>query len=54
MKYSFYNIVEVNLLETVLGEEGVEGWEGKRKTNIVLFHMYIKKVNYWREKGDKD
>lgn len=55
VKYSFYNIVEVNQLETVLGEEGVEEMGGKKKDKYFLFHMCVKKkVNYCREKGDKE
>lgn len=41
---SFCNIVEVNQLETVSGEEGIRKWEGKRKTNIVWFVSYVCKL----------
>lgn len=45
VKYSFYNIVEVNQLETELAEGGVEGMGGKKKDKYCF-------VSYLRKKGE--
>lgn len=42
VKYSFYNIVEVNQLETELAEGGVEGMGGKKKDKY-CFVSYLHK-----------